>query len=146
MARTEEVTLDSSVIVSAFVKEDKFRSAALHVMEKVFNGKYQVVTSGIVPVEVCGAISRRAGVEKAIAVKRELDKWEDMNFITYKELDTSRRREAVEIAVKTRLKGMDAIVVQVAKEKKAVLITFDEKMAEKAEATIKVLTEKDFKK
>lgn len=69
-----------------------------------------------------------------------------MNFITYKELDAKRRRKAAEIAVETRLKGMDAIVVQVTKEKKVALITFDEKMAEKAEATVKVLTEKDFEK
>ena len=35
---------------------------------------------------------------------------------------------------------MDAIVVQVAKEKGAVLITFDKEMAEKARAEVEVLT------
>lgn len=142
----KEVTLDSSVLVSAFVKGDRFRSAALRVMEKVFRGEYHVATSAIVPVEVCGAVSRRAGVDKAISVKRQLDKWEEMNFTAYSELSGRRRREATELAVKYKLKGMDAIVVQVAKEKKAALATFDGEMAEKAKVAVEVLTLKDFEK
>jgi len=95
-------------------------------------------------VEVCGAVSRRAGVDKAISVKRQLDKWEEMNFTAYSELSGRRRREATELAAKYRLKGMDAIVVQVAKEKKAALATFDGEMAEKAKVAVEVLTLKDF--
>ena len=142
----KEVTLDSSVFVSAFVKGDRFRHVALRVMEKVFLGQYHVVTSAIVPVEVCGAISRRAGVDEAVSVKRQLDKWENMNFIAYSELSGRRRREATEIAVELKLKGIDAIVVQVVKEKKAVLVTFDDEMAEKAKATVEVLALKNLKK
>jgi len=41
------------------------------------------------------------------------------------------------------MKGMDAVVVQVAKENNRTLITFDEEMAEKARAAVKVLTHKD---
>jgi len=142
----KEVTLDSSVLVSAFVKGDKLRPMALRVMEKVFLGEYHVTTSAIVPVEVCGAISRRAGVDKAVSVKRQLDKWEDTNFIGYIELDGKRRREATEFAVKLQLRGMDAIVVQAAKEKKAILVTFDDEMAEKSKTEVEVLTSKDFEK
>jgi len=142
----KEVVLDSSVLVSVFVKGDRFRPAALRVMEKVFLGEYHVATSGIVPIEVCGAISRRAGVDKAVSVKHQLDKWENMKFIAYSELSGRRRREATEFAVKLKLKGMDAIVVQVAKEKNAALVTFDEEMAEKAKAAIEVLILKDFEK
>jgi len=113
----KEVTLDSSVLVSAFVKGDRFRPAALRIMEKVFRGEYHVATSAIVPIEVCGAVSRRAGVDKAVSVKHQLDKWEGMNFIVYSELSRRRRQEATGLAVKLGLSGMDAIVVQVAKEK-----------------------------
>ena len=142
----KEVTLDSSVLASAFLKEDRFRPMALRVVEKVFLGRYHVATSAIVPVEICGAISRRAGVDKAVSVKRQLDKWENMKFIAYSDLSGRRRKEATEIAVKLKLKGMDAIVIQAAKEKKAVLVTFDEEMAEKAKTTVEVLALKDFKK
>jgi len=44
------------------------------------------------------------------------------------------------LAVKLKLRGMDAIVVQVAREKKRSLITFDEEMAEKAKAAVEVFT------
>jgi predicted nucleic acid-binding protein len=142
----KEVTLDSSVLVSAFVEGDGLRPAALRVMERVFRGEYHVATSAIVPVEVCGAVSRRAGVDKAASVKHQLDKWESMNFTGYSALSGRRRREATELAVKLKLKGMDAIVVQVAKEKKAALATFDEEMAEKAKAAVEVLTLKQFEK
>ncbi|MCK4478513.1 type II toxin-antitoxin system VapC family toxin [Candidatus Bathyarchaeota archaeon] len=139
----KEVTLDSSVLVSAFVKGDRFRPAALRIMEKVFRGEYHVATSAIVPIEVCGAVSRRAGVDKAVSVRHQLDKWEGMNFIVYSELSRRRRQEATGLAVKLGLRGMDAIVVQVAKEKKAALVTFDEEMAEKAKGVVEVLTLSD---
>jgi len=140
----EEVTLDSSVLVSALVKEDVLRSIARRIMEKIFQGQYRVTTSATVPVEVCGAISKRAGVNKAILAKNQLLKWENMNLIVFSELLGKRREEATELAIRLKMSGMDAIVVQTAKEKKAVLITFDEEMAGKAKVAIKVLTHKDF--
>lgn len=140
----KEVTLDSSVLVSAFVKGDEFRPTARHIMERIFSGQYHSTTSTIVFVEVCGSISRRTDADKALSAKNQLIKWEDMNLITYTELIEKRREEATELAIKLKLKGMDAIVVQVAKEKNAALITFDEEMAEKAKVAVKVLTPRDF--
>lgn len=139
----EEVTLDSSVLVSAFVKGDEFRPIARRILEKIFSGKYHAVTSPVVSVEVCGAISRRAGIDKAISAKDQLAKWESMKLITYSELTEKRRKKSVELAIKLKLRGMDAMVVQVAEEKGGNLITFDEEMAEKAGEAVKVLTHKD---
>jgi len=136
----KEVTLDSSVLVSAFVMGDEFRPIARRIMEKIFSGQYRATTSSIVFVEVCGSISRRVGVDKAISVKNQLMRWENMNFIAYSELTGKRRMEATEFAIELKLRGMDAIVVQVAKEKNGVLITFDEEMAEKAKMAVEVFT------
>ena len=141
----EEATLDSSVLVSALVKEDVFRTTARRIMEKIFEGQYHVTTSAIVPVEVCGSISRRAGVNKAILAKNQLFKWESMNLIAFSELTGKRREEATELAIKLKMSGMDAIVVQAAKEKGGVFVTFDEEMAEKAKTTVEVLTHKNFR-
>ena len=142
----EEVTVDSSVLVSALVKGDVFRPVARRVMEKIFQGHYHAVTSVTVPVEVCGAISKRAGEHKAILAKNQLLKWEKTGLVACSELTGDRMEEAAELAIKLRMSGMDAIVVQMAKEKKRALITFDEEMAEKAKEAVKVLTHKDFKK
>ena len=140
----EEVTLDSSVLVSALVKGDPFRAAARLVMERIFSGRYHATTSAIVAVEVCGSISRRAGEDKALAARDQLSRWEALSLVTYNDLSGDRRDEAVALAVKLKLKGMDAIVVQVAEERGGVLISFDEEMAEKARAVVKVCTSKDF--
>jgi len=139
----EEIAIDSSVLVSAFVKGDKFRPKALQLMKRLFSGEYRATTSATVFVEVCGSISRRTSLDNAIAVRDHLIKWEDMNFITYSELTAKRRNEAAELAVRLGLKGMDAIVVQAAKEKNRVLITFDEEEAEKIKGVIEVRTHKD---
>jgi predicted nucleic acid-binding protein len=141
---TEEVTLDSSVLVSALVKGEKLRPIARRIMEKVFSGQYHSTTSAVVFVEVCGAISRRAGVDKAILSRNQLTTWEDMGLTTYYELTGKRREEATELAAKFKMRGMDAVVVQVAKEKKGTLITFDEEMAAKAKVAVETLTSKDF--
>lgn len=63
-------------------------------MEKVFRGQYHVTTSAVVPVEVCGSISRRAGVGRAVSAQGLINRWEEMNFFTYSELMGRRREEA----------------------------------------------------
>ncbi|MDN3513838.1 MAG: PIN domain-containing protein [Candidatus Brocadia sp.] len=45
--------------------------------------------------------------------------------------------EAAEIAAKTGLRGMDALVVQVAKEYNAELISFDKEMMRKSRVVLK---------
>lgn len=140
----KEVTLDSSVLISALVKGDEFRPVARQIMKRMFSGQYHSTTSATAFVEVCGSISRRTDTEKALSAKNQLVKWKDMNFITYTELTEKRSEEAAELAIRLKFKGMDATVVQVAKEKNAALITFDEEMAEKAKAAVEVLTYKDF--
>jgi len=140
----KEVTLDSSVLVSAFVKGDEFRPEARRIMEKMFSGQYHVVTSATVFVEVCGAICRRVGVDKALLVKNHLAKWGNMNFIAWSGLTKKRMEQASELAVKLKLRGIDAIVIQVAKEKKRTLITFDEEIARKAKAAVEVFPIKHF--
>jgi len=139
----KEITIDSSVLVSAFVRDDRFRPEARQVMERIFSGEYRATTSATVFVEVCGSISRRTGSDNAIAVRDQLNKWEDMNLITYSELTAKRRNEAAELAVRLGLRGMDATVVQTAKEKNRMLITFDEEVAEKIKGVAEVYTHKD---
>jgi len=141
---TKEITLDSSVLVSALVKGDEFRPVARRIMEKIFSGQYHSTTSSVVFVEVCGAIARRAGVDKAVASRNQLMKWENMGFTAYSELTGKRREEAAELATKLKMRGMDAIVVQAAKEKKGTLITFDEETAANAKVAVEALTSKDF--
>lgn len=141
---TEKVVLDSSVIVSAFVYGDRFRPQARKVMKKVFNGEYSSLESAIVPVEVCGSITRRAGEKFASLASRQLLKWEGIGVMRFVELTRFRKDEAVKLAIKLQMKGMDAIILQVAKENAGTLITFDDELGAKAQAVVRVLSQKDF--
>jgi predicted nucleic acid-binding protein len=83
-------------------------------------------------VEVVAAIRRRTGSELlAIEVQKTL---ENISAISFVMLDGRAAAKACKVATKTGLRGMDALVVQVAKEYKAELITFDDEMLQRAAA------------
>ncbi|MFQ6086155.1 MAG: type II toxin-antitoxin system VapC family toxin [Candidatus Bathyarchaeia archaeon] len=138
-----EVTPDSCVLVSAFVEGDEFRPHARKVVERVFSGEYHAVTSAIVPVEVCGVIARRSGVDKAKLVRDQMEEWEATGLFKFKDLTRTRRDEARDLSISLGLRGMDAIVVQVARETNCSLITFDDEVANKAVKVVQVLTHRD---
>jgi len=134
----KEVTLDSSVLVSALVEHEERRPVARSIMRRVFDGDLHVVTSVIVPAEVCGAIARRTSVAAAKKAMAQLQKWRDMKLVEYSELTEERSRQSAELAADLRVRGMDAIVIQAAKERDSVLITFDDEMAKRAKAATRV--------
>ena len=140
---TENVVLDSSVLVSSLVTDDTFRSAARLILKKVFQGYYIAIGSNITPPEVIGAISRRAGVTRARMAKDQIEKWENLGLFIFADLDKRRRIKADELALNLRVRGMDAIIIQLAKEKNATLVTFDNEMANRTRGLIKVLTAGD---
>lgn len=68
----------------------------------------------------------------------QLQKWRDMKLVEYSELTEERSRQSAELAADLRVRGMDAIVIQAAKERDSVLITFDDEMAKRAKAATRV--------
>jgi predicted nucleic acid-binding protein len=141
---TARVALDSSVVASALIQGDLFQPQARAIMKRVFDGEYSAVSSIILPVEVCGSISRRAGETAALMARRQLLRWEEMGLMRFAELTQRRKDEAMELAIKRRLKGMDAIILQVAHESRCTLITFDGELASRARGVVKVLSHRDF--
>lgn len=133
-----EVTLDSSVLVSALVEHEEHRDVARGIMKRVFDGDFRVATSAIVPVEVCGAIARVAGPAAAKRAVTQLQKWKDAGLFDYVYLTQERSEESAGLAIDLRVRGMDAIVIQAAKEHRSVLVTFDREMAKKAEKIIRI--------
>jgi len=78
---------------------------------------------------VVAAIKRRTGSKSlAMEVKRELLNIEAISFVI---LDDKSAVEAAEIAAKTGIRGMDALVIQVSMEFETQLVTFDDEMREK---------------
>ena len=130
------LTLDSSVIVAALQKQESRHRECRDLLEKVQRASHTVLESVIVPVEVSAAIRRRTGSE---SLTREV--WQHflrLPSFLFVELTWSRMESAISIAEKTGLRGMDAIVVQVAEETGATLVTLDDEMAERSKGIVDV--------
>ena len=56
----------------------------------------------------------------------------DIDSIHFLELESYRAEEASKVAEELSVRGMDTIVIQIAKEFNSVLLTLDNEMAEKA--------------
>lgn len=126
----KSVTIDSSVIISSLLPDEKRHEEARQIWAKVLSGETPAVMPYSVLVEVVAAIRRRTGSELlAVEVQKALEGISALSFVM---LDSRAAAKACRVATKTGLRGMDALVVQTAKEYKAELITFDNEMLQKA--------------
>jgi predicted nucleic acid-binding protein len=124
------LTVDSSVIISSLLEQESRHQEALEIWQRVLAGKVFAVMPYSVLVEVVAAIRRRTGSEDlALEVKKALLDADAVSFIV---LDEQAAEDAAEIAAKTAVRGMDALVIQVAREFGTELISFDHEMMAKA--------------
>ena len=131
-----DLTLDSSVIIAALRQEEPFHDLCKELLAQIRTGAHSATESAVVPVEVAAAIRRRTGSETlARRVRETLLRLPSLSLI---ELTRSRIESAARIAEKTGLRGMDAIIVQVAEEHRTILVTLDEEMAEKSKEIVSV--------
>lgn len=118
-------------------KEERHEECKV-ILEKLANFRFIAIMPYSVLVEVVAAIRRRTGSEElAETVGKDL---KGMAPVYFMELLEFRADEAAELARKTGLRGMDAIVVQTAKESNAVLVTLDDEITEKSEGHAKTDT------
>ena len=126
----KRITLDSSVIVSSLLEKEPRHNEAFEIWTTILSGKYFAIMPYSVFVEVVAAIRRRTGSEKlAREVKLKLLNIATISFVV---LDDKSADQAADLAAKTGVRGMDALVIQVAKEFHTELISFDEEMMLKA--------------
>jgi len=130
------VTLDSSIIVAALRKQEARHKQCRSLLEKVGDAQHTAIQPYTVLVEVIAAIKRRTDSQHlASRVKELLQNMDTMNFV---ELEAARADSAANLASKTGLRGMDAIVVQVAEEFHATLVTLDEEIMERAKCIVNI--------
>ena len=131
----DELVLDSSVFIAAFKVGDPFHERA-HEIIKQIGVKYRAFVSCLVLVEVVGAIARVTDPKHAERIRRKFTSWVKGGFLTIEELDKRRANEAQMIAVKYRLRGADAVIVQLAFEKRCRLASFDGEILQKFEKVL----------
>ena len=71
----------------------------------------------------------------ASEVKKELLSNEYVHFVI---LDPDAALESSDIAIETGVRGMDAIVIQTAREYETILVSLDNEMVNKAEGLVRV--------
>ena len=67
-----------------------------------------------------------------------------LDAINFMDLESTRASNASEIAMNLGVRGMDAIVIQIAKEFNVPLITLDKEMIEKAKSFVDISAVDDF--
>jgi len=130
----KRLTVDSSIIVSSLLENEPRHKEALKIWDAVLAGKNVAIIPYSVFVEVVAAVRRRTGSEElAREVGKQLLEIEAVFFVG---LDDKSAQDAAEIAVKTGVRGMDALVLQVARDFSTELMSFDEEMIAKARGHI----------
>ncbi|TYT23347.1 type II toxin-antitoxin system VapC family toxin [Dictyoglomus thermophilum] len=130
------LTLDSSIIIAALREQEEKHNICLEVLEKIKNGEYIAIEPYTVLIEVTAAIRRRTGSKKLAEKVRFYLR--DIDSIHFLELESYRAEEASRVAEELSVRGMDAVVIQIAKEFNSVLLTLDNEMAEKAKGFVYV--------
>ncbi|MCL7475551.1 MAG: type II toxin-antitoxin system VapC family toxin [ANME-2 cluster archaeon] len=135
------ICLDSSVIVAALRKQEVHHEVARNLLESIKDGEHIAIEPYIVLIEIVAAIKRRTGsTELANRVKNDFLAIDTINFM---DLESTRASDASEIAMNLGVRGMDAIVIQIAKEFNVPLITLDKEMIEKAKSFIDISAVED---
>ena len=137
----DELVVDSSVFIAAFKIGDPFHEQAREIIKQI-GIKYRAFVSCLVPVEVVGAIARVVSPKYAELIRKRFANWEKGGFFVLEELNKKRADEAQLIAIRYRLRGADAVIVQLASEKKCRLASFDGEIMRKFERVLKPATER----
>ena len=135
------ITLDSSVIVAALREQEEKHDVCKKLLERVKEGEFVALEPYTVLVEVVAAIKRRTR-SKSLA-ERVKNGLKDIDTIKFSDLISSRADSAAEIAKETDVRGMDAIVVQIAKEFKAPLVSLDGEMTKRAKMVVEIVNIED---
>jgi predicted nucleic acid-binding protein len=130
------LTLDSSVIIAALRESEEKHGVCIRLLEMVKDAEYFAVEPYTVLVEVVAAIKRRTGSEQlAEKVRNNL---QGIDSIYFFDLESNRANEASNMAKKQGMRGMDAIVVQIAREFNATLVSLDSEMIRKANGMVRI--------
>jgi predicted nucleic acid-binding protein len=130
------VTIDASVLVSAFTPTEPAHEASKAFMRGVREQSIPIIVPVLVLPEISAALSRGQGKpEFGLAFVRELRNFPNTTFI---DVDDGIATLAVEVAAKHRLRGSDAVYAAVALRFGTELISLDREQLERLPKVVAV--------
>jgi predicted nucleic acid-binding protein len=134
--------VDSSVLVASLIPSDEYYDEGTIVIKRLLGSDDIIYASAMVPVEVCTAVARRTRDKiSAREVQTQIAKWIQLGRLRILYLNAKRMRRAQEIGIEYYVRGMDAIIAQIAEEKKIPLVTFDQPFSERISPIVKTITQ-----
>ena len=130
------MVVDASVWVSALLAQDVHHLRSRQWLSRHLAVNGTVILPTLALAEVAGAISRRASAELG---RRSIDHLVHLRGLLLAPLGGPSGVEAADIAAALRLRGGDAVYVQVAQSFQVPLVSLDEELLAKAAMLIEVL-------
>lgn len=127
--------LDTSCLVSFFIPDEHHGKAKL-VRDRIFRSELQGLISALSLAELCGVVRRNRGEAEATQVKSAMETLAEKELFTIIPISNSNALSASELAIKTGLKGADAVIANAAKQTNSKLVTFDEEIKKKAKGYV----------
>lgn len=134
------LVVDSSILVGALV-DGQSDHAVCQQFFRSLTPEITLVAPLVVMVEVVGAVRRRTGSEHLAQVTYNVLNRSAISFVAVTKL---RARRASHVAIQRELRGMDAVVVAAAQEFRAILVTLDSEMIERAKTLVPIAKPQDF--
>lgn len=129
-------TIDSSVWVAAFLKDEPHNQQAYAFLSSIIESGEEIIIPVTVYIKIAMALARRGAddlIEKTAQFLLEIP---SLQFV---ELSYPRMLDITEIATPLKVRGMDAIVVAVAHEYGSRLATLDRELAQRAKPIVEVV-------
>lgn len=134
-----DVAVDTNIFIASLIAKDRFHEDAIAFIEQIETKKCRAHISRIVVVEIAGAISRRVDENSAREAVDIMGGWLTEGKVKTYDLDKKRMVRAAELAMELKVKGMDAIALQIADELKIPFKSYDEEVKRKLERVFEVL-------
>ncbi len=136
------LTIDASVFVAALRPSELHNTKSQSLFQSLEVNPAEVICPRLVLAETAATLARTtssdalgiAALEFVYATPR----------IALLDLDNGRADRAARIAVMQRLRGADAVYVQIAEEHETILITWDQEMLARAASLVTVQTPEDY--
>jgi len=130
------LVIDSNIFISSLDPKDIFHSKCYPIFERIIRFEIEALCPVLVLVETTCVICRRTNNEEAARnIYRSLTSLPSINWL---DIALAVAERACLLGARTRLKGGDTLVLQVAEEYGIPLLTKDKEMKAKAPAGILV--------